>query len=346
MEVVTNIKEHEWKKFLDTCDTATIYHTPEWKKVIENTFNYRPYYIFARNDSGEIVGMLPMFHVRSKLAGEILCCVPFAHECGPIGDMQEILVEEVINLYSNMENGSGKNHSNRQIEIKNSINTGFQLENTFSNYTLDLSTVGNTWNLIHKSIRRYVKKSLEKVEISKSNCIEDAENFYDVNCKNKKDKGIITHPKDFFFNLVRLMPPENIDIYLAKLDDKIIGGTMNLSFKNKVFYGFGATDPRYIDYHPLYGCLWKSIEDACLDDYRIYDFGIASYNDIGMVNFKKRWGTIEKKIYYSYYPVTTTEKQASTRYHQVMTKVIRKMPMQIYKKFSDIFWINHWARYF
>lgn len=344
MEVVTNVEENEWRKFLDICDTATIYHTPEWKKLIEDTFNYKPYYLFLKNDYGEIVGLLPMFHVRSRLSGDGLCCVPFAHECGPIGDEHtlNILTKDGIDLYRNMEIGSGGHHFNRHIEVKDSLNADFHLRNIFSVYTLELSNVETTWSIIHKSVRRYIKKSLDKVEISKSNCIEDAELFFQVNCRNKKDKGLISHPKDFFLNLVRIMP-ENIDIYLAKFDNKIIGGIMNISFKNKVFYGFGATDPRYIDYHPLYGCLWKSIEDACLNGYRIYDFGIASYNDTGMINFKKRWGTIEKKLYYSYYPIPAIGKEDRARYHQIVAKVIRNMPMHAYEKLSDIFWINRWA---
>ena len=348
MEVVTKVEEKEWKKFIDLCDNATIYHTPEWKKLLEYTFNYEPYYLFAKNDSGEIVGLLPMFYVESKLGDDRLCCVPFAHECGPIGDTHasNILIEEGINLHRNMENGTKHMH----VEIKDSVSKDFHLENTFSRYTLELSNIEITWKLIHKSVRRYVKKSLEKVEISRSNCfiskskcIEDAESFYQVNCKNKKDKGIIGHPKDFFLNLVRTMP--GIDIYLAKLDDKIIGGLISLSFKNKVFYGFGATDPQHIDYHPLYGCLWKSIEDACLNDFKFYDFGIAPYNDAGMTSFKKRWGTVEKKLYYSYYPNGAGEQQSNAGQYQIMTKVIRIMPMQIYKKFSDVYWTKHWARY-
>jgi hypothetical protein len=344
MEVITNVREDEWKKFLDVCDTATIYHTPEWKKLIESTFNYEPYYLFIRNDSGKIAGLLPMFHVKSIISGDGLCCVPFAHECGPIGDAYtlNILIEKGIDLYRNMEIGPDRHHFNMHIEVKDSLSTDFHLHNIFSMYILELSNVQTTWNIIHKSMRRYVKKSLDKVEISRSSCIKDAELFYQVNCINKKDKGIMSHPKDFFCNLVCIMP-ENVDIYLAKLNNKIIGGIINISFKDKVFYGFGATDPRYIDYHPLHGCIWKSIEDACLNGYKIYDFGIASCHDTGMTNFKKRWGTIEKKLYYSYYPILVG-KEYSTRCYQVTTKIIQYMPMCVYKKFSDIFWMNNLTR--
>ena len=344
MEIVSSVDENEWNKFLDICDTATIYHTPEWKKLMEETFNYDPYYIFAK-DNEKIVGLLPMFHVKSKLAGDSLCCVPFAHECGPIGDVNVLnkMIEDGIDFYRNKEIGSDKHHFNRHIEIKDSLLSEFHKQSIFSIYILELSSVSNTWNTIHKSIRRYIKKSLAEVEISKSNSIEDAELFYHANCRNKQDKGILAHPKDLFINIARLMP-EYIDIYLAKFDGKIIGGIFNINYKNKVFYGFGATDPRYTDQHPLYACLWKSIEDACKNNYRTFDFGLAANNEPGMINFKKRWGAIEKKLYYSYYPmIEEGSGEASSRY-QIMAKIIKKLPIQVYKKFSDIYYINHWAK--
>ncbi|MCK4454653.1 GNAT family N-acetyltransferase, partial [Candidatus Parcubacteria bacterium] len=62
-----------------------------------------------------------------------------------------------------------------------------------------------------------------------------------------------------------------------------------------------------------------------------------SYDNVGLINFKKRWGTVEKKLYYSCYPKnpeSLTENRDNLKY-KLGTKVIRKMPMPVYKKFSD-----------
>ena len=326
MEILTNVDENEWRKFLDICDAATIYHTPEWKKLMEETFNYDPYYFFLKNN-GNIAGLLPMFHIKNKLAGDSLCCVPFAHECGPIGDLNvsSILVKEGISLYRNKEIESDRHHFNRHIEIKDSLEEDFHLKSSFSMYVLELSSVDKTWNTIHKSIRRYIKKSVAEVVITRSNSIEDAELFYQVNCRNKQDKGILAYPKDLFINIARIMPG-NIDIYLARFDGKIIGGVLNIYFKDKVFYEFGATDPRYMSQHPLYACLWKSIEDACIKNYKIFDFGLAANNETGLINFKKRWGATEKKLYYSYYPMLEEGSGKYSSRYKIMEKVIKKLP--------------------
>jgi lipid II:glycine glycyltransferase (peptidoglycan interpeptide bridge formation enzyme) len=109
-------------------------------------------------------------------------------------------------------------------------------------------------------------------------------------------------------------------------------------FKDTVSYGYGAANPGYLKSHPYNAFIWKSIEDACLNGYKYYDFGRTSYDNVGLINFKKRWGTIEKKLYYSYYPKnpeSLTGNRDNFKY-RLGTKVIRRMPMPVYKKFSDV----------
>lgn len=333
ISVTIEVTEKEWKEFLTKSESATIYHTPEWKTILEKSFGYEPYYLFAEDESGKIIGLLPLFNIKSKLTGNRLCSVPFSHVCGPIGDKTAVnlLISEGVNLYKDL-------NVNR-LEIRGLIDfNGFQHQNAFSTYILELLNVESTWNLVHKSVRRYIKKSQNYVAISKSNNIEDADFFFQINCKNKKDKGVPAHPKKFIYNLVNTLS-DNLTIYLAKLKNENVGCIITLPLaKYKVLYGYGASDPQYLNYHPLYSLLWRSIEDACMNGYKYYDFGRASYDNVGLINFKKRWGTVEKKLYYSYYPKkpeSLTENRDNLKY-KLGTKIIRRMPMPIYKKFSDV----------
>ena len=44
----------EWKHFVNDCPSATIYHLPEWSKIIEESFGYESFHIFAKNEHGNI----------------------------------------------------------------------------------------------------------------------------------------------------------------------------------------------------------------------------------------------------------------------------------------------------
>jgi hypothetical protein len=333
INIVKNVKEKEWKSFLNKCDEATIYHTPEWKQFMEKTFGYKSEYLFAKDESGNIIGFLPLFYIKSKLTGNRLCSVPFSHTCDYLGEkeVEDQLIKEGIYLSSRL--------SADFFEIRTAVdNDLFEKDNSFSTYILELSDVDSTWNLIHKSMRRFITKSQKTVEVIKYNNHEGSDIFYELNCKNKRGKGVPSHPKKFIGNLVEYFP-ENISIYIAYLEKVPIGGIITLFYENKwVLYGYGASDPEYLTYHPLQACLWESIKDSCIKQFKYYDFGRASYDNEGLINFKKRWGASERKLYYSFYPKnpkSITDNRNNFIYI-ISTKIIKKMPMYMYKKFGSV----------
>lgn len=334
IEIVNEAKEDEWKKFLYRCGAASIYHTPEWKKILEETFNYKAHYLFAEDDSGKMVGLLPLFHVKSKLTGNRLCSVPFSHVCGPIGDESAVnfLIGEGVNLYEDL------NVNN--LEIRDPVGfEGFQRQNSFCMHVLELSPkIEEVWKKLDKgSVRWAIKKSQKNgVSVDTTKDIGDLKEFYELNCITKKEIGVPCHPWKFFKNLFRLLC-DHISIHVARCNDEIIGGGIMEYFKDGVLYGYGAANPDYLKLQPYNAFIWKAIEDACLNGYKQYDFGRTSYDNVGLINFKKRWGAVEKKLYYSYYPKnpeSLTGNRDNLKY-KFGTKMIGGMPMSVYKKFSD-----------
>ncbi|RJS71848.1 hypothetical protein CW714_05200, partial [Methanophagales archaeon] len=56
---------NRWNDFLKTHKNATIFHTIEWKNVLEETFGYKPEYLVVKNSEGKIVGISPAFSVKT-----------------------------------------------------------------------------------------------------------------------------------------------------------------------------------------------------------------------------------------------------------------------------------------
>lgn len=335
IEVTHKVKEKEWKEFLSRSEYATVYHTPEWKKTLEESFGYKPYYLFVKDESDLIVGMLPLFYVKSKLTGNRLSSLPFSHISGPVGDKatKNFLISEAINLYKNL----GASY----LEIRDRVEDNrFLSKNMFSTYILELNpNIEEVWKQLHKGSVRWAIKKSEKsgVVVDTAKDIESLKEFYDLNCLGKRKIGVPCHPWKFFKNLFRFMN-DYISLYVAKYQGDIIGGGIMMHYKDTVIYGYGAAHPSYLKLYPYNAFLWKSIKDACLSRYKYFDLGRAHYNvERGLMDFKRRWGTIEKKLYYSYYSKNKDLKilDMSGLKYRLGTKVIRKMPMPIYKKFSD-----------
>jgi FemAB-related protein (PEP-CTERM system-associated) len=335
INIEKKVREKEWNSFLNKSDGATIYHTPEWKRFLEKTFGYKSEYLFANNESEDIIGFLPLFYIKSKLTGNKLCSVPFSHICDPIGtkDASRYLLEEAINLFQ-------KSNLNF-LEIRGTINDErFMNLNSFSTYILELSPKpDDVWSKLNKgSVRWAIKKARNAgVTVETTRDIGDLKEFYEINALTKKDLGVPCHPWKFFKNMFDILGTR-ASLYTAKFNGEIIGGGIMIDFKDRVLYGYGASNPNYLNLHPYNSFIWKSIEDSCVKGYNIYDFGRTSYSNTGLIDFKRRWGTVETKLYYNYYPMKSnllSENRESTKY-KLASRVIEKMPLLMYKQFSDV----------
>jgi len=333
VEIVSSINLNEWHDFLLSQSGATLYHTPGWKTFLERTFGYKPRYLFATDESGQLVGMLPLFEVKSRLTGNRLCSVPFSHECWCLGDSATCtaLIDEAVALK--------EKHHVEKIEIRSAVaHPQFQEQNAFCTHVLELSQdPEDTWKQLDKSSVRWAVRKAGKLGVSvvSSTNTEDLKEFYELNCITKQNLGVPCHPWEFFENLFSLLDG-HVRLYLSRYEGTIIAGGVMECYKDQVLYGYGAADPDHLDVHPYNAFIWKSIEDACVDGRRTYDFGRTSYDNTGLIQFKKRWGTQERELCYSSYPASgksvVTERDSTV--YRLGNSVIRVMPMPAYKAFS------------
>jgi hypothetical protein len=334
IEIVTSVKEDEWERFLSDCEYATIYHTPYWKKILEETFNYKPYYLFSQDETGKVIGLLPLFYINSKLTGKKLCSLPLSHQCGYIGS--EVAFQDIINRSIELGNELCVDH----FEIRSPVDySDFHVKNDYSTYVLELTQPQDTWKRLDKgSVRWAIRKSQKNgVNVTTTEARDDVKKFYELNCITKKELGVPCHSLKLFKDLLSFSR-SHARLYIAKYGTEIIGGGIMLYFKNDVIYGYGAADPGSLKLYPYNAFIWKSIEDSCSAGYKSYDFGRASYANGGLIDFKKRWGTVERRLFYSYYKHgkdSLANDRNSIKY-KAATGLIKNIPLPVYKKFSDV----------
>ena len=298
IEVVQETDEALWRDFLAHEPGVSLFHTPEWKSFICETFNYNSYYLFAKNNSGQMTGLLPLFYIKSILTGNRLSSLPFAYRCSILGDpnSQAALLTKALELVEELNPS--------YLEVRDSLDhSSFQFTNCYSTYILELSNnPDEVWKTFKSNVRRNIRQSRKYgIRVEETKAPKALKAFYRLNCITKKRLGSPCHPWYFFKNLFFHLGGHT-SLYIAHCDGKIIAGGVMLSYDDHFIYGYGAADPAYMQYRPYNALLWKSIEDACLRGYRYFDFGRVSAENSGLIHFKSRWGTVEKKLPYSYYP--------------------------------------------
>src|SRR5215203_3595752 len=71
-----------WDRYILDSPTSTGYHLTGWREVVERAFGHQAVYLFVRDGSGDIKGVLPLIMLASRLFGRFLVSMPFLNYGG------------------------------------------------------------------------------------------------------------------------------------------------------------------------------------------------------------------------------------------------------------------------
>src|SRR5215207_10328140 len=76
-----------WDRYLESRPDGSFYHLFGWRRVLQSSLRLEPMYLLAR-DNGEIVGVLPLVLLSSRIFGRVLCSMPFLNYGGPCANSE------------------------------------------------------------------------------------------------------------------------------------------------------------------------------------------------------------------------------------------------------------------
>lgn len=322
--------------YIEHQPSGTIYHTPNWREILNHSFGYTDLSLIATDEKEKIVGYLPLVQVNKYLTGNRLISLPFSYICGPLADSEAILKKLLLKAKTLQETVRGQ-----YLEIRSAIplNIHWPVAHYYASYVVNLSTdQDSVWKKIDKgSIRWAINKAKkEGVKVIRGRNLRHLQIFYRLNGQNKRNLGIPAHPWRFLKNIWQTMP-QNTRIYLAKYQNKFVAGIMTLNFRDTIIYAYGASDKSYLKFHPNNLIIWQAIQDGCREGYKYFDFGRSAESDKSISAYKKRWGTFKKETYY-YYPKSvrkfTDERQGMG--YRFVRAIWQRLPLPITQGLSNI----------
>jgi serine/alanine adding enzyme len=337
VQVNGNVSQDEWRWYVERHPEGLYYHLPQWKETLEQSFRRRPFYLFARNSEGRLVGLLPLFQVKSPLTGNRLVSLPFSHICGPIADSESVeaqLVSRAQELRDELEC--------RYLEIRamRRLSVDMKVSEYFSTYILELSDDPSVvWKKLHKKGVRWAigKAERDGVTVRIEKTIEGMRVYNGLNQRTKRNLGVPAHPLVFLENVAGKLA-DHLTLYLAEVSGRAIAGIVTIRFRDYVCYAYGASDERYLRYHANDLLIWRAIEDSCKNGYRRFDFGKTSPDNEGLARFKQHWGTEQHGLYYHYYPLLPKliSSERSGRQYQLLTSFWKKLPLPLAQAMGSI----------
>ena len=321
--------EKKWDKFVMGDESTSCYHQIGWKKVVEETYGHKPYYLFAESENGEILGILPLFLIKDIFFGKRLVSVPFApygSVCCENEDIGNALINEAINIGKNFGVGYCELRHFRNDKIANKYTkTDFYVTSILELGVAPENTVQKMTRNKRKTIYKSQRKNLKIKFYNEDNQLYD---FYDIYIKNMKRLGTPQHGEKFFRKILKYT---NSDIACVYLKDKCCYGAIVLFFKDTLIDFMSSALIEYRSYYVTDFGIWNLIVKAQDLNYRYIDFG-RSIKDSENWEFKRRWGaeTIPLNYCYPLSEKSNPSKLQPSKYGK-FAKIWSMLPLQVTK---------------
>ena len=312
IETADNKDEREWTAYLAGNPGAHLAHSWAWKDIVANAFGHRAHFLIARRDIESkpqvVVGVLPLFHVRSLLFGSALIAVPYLNGGGVLAadlEARRLLVEAATSL--------GEKLRVKYVEFRERDRSLSDTPNLFERshkVAMLLPLMSDSEKMLmsfsaklRNRIRRPEKSGIRVEEFTGTS--EDSspvEAFYTVFSHHMRDLGTPVYPKSLFTSVARAFG-ERCRVFLALHDGKPISCGMTIGYKDKVEIPWASSLMKYHQFSPNSLLYWHAIKRGCEDGYAIFDFGRSSPDsgrDSGTYDFKRQWGSEPAPLYWYY----------------------------------------------
>lgn len=315
-----------WDDFVRHHPDGTFFHLAGWRDVIRTAFGHRTFFLAAR-DKGQIVGVLPLAEIRSRLFGHKLISLPFCVYGGPVA-ANEIarneLVQHACELARDLRVGF--------LELRNrQAIPGMQGPARYVTFrrSLDPDPERNLAAIPRKQ-RAMIRKGAAKG--LRPNFDATVDEFFAVYAESLRSLGTPVLPLNYFRVLKNVFQSDcELLSISAGNGGPVVAAVMSFYFRDEVlpYYGGGTHLAREL--HGYDFMYWELLVHALGKGSQIFDFG-RSRSGTGSYRFKTHWGFEPVPLHYQYELVQAKEIPNVTpdnpRYHALI-RLWQRLPLSV-----------------
>lgn len=285
-----------WDAFVFASPEATFFHRAGWQAVIERAFGHRTHYLLAES-AGEIVGVLPLTEVKSRLFGHSLVSNAFCVYGGiaAANDAARAALDQAAQQRARDLNAGHLEY--RQLTSSHADWPSQDLYVTFRK-AIDPDPETNLLAIPRKQ-RAMVRKGIKNGLASELDPTVDR--FFKLFADNVKRHGTPALPKRYFA-LLREVFGADCEVLSVLHEGEAISSVLSFYFRDEVlpYYAGDRADARHLAANDFK--YWELMRRACERGYRLFDFG-RSKRGTGQFDFKKNWGFEPRQLHYEYFLV-------------------------------------------
>ncbi len=336
LKIINPLNMQTWDELSLQHPDYSFFHSSYWSKVLQDTYNYKPYY-FVIEKENKLKAALPVMLVESFITGKRAVSLPFSDYCKPLIS-DEINFNELFNEVLKLVKSKGLKY----LELRggNKYFPNVKASTFDYNHNLDIALNEEIlFKNFSSNTKRNIKKAIREgviVEISTSKSA--MEDFHLMNCITRKKHGLPPQPKEFFNNLFKyVIVQKNGFIAIGKHNNVSVAGAVYLHIGNKALYKFGASLMEYQNLRANNLIMWEAIKYYSAKGFESFCFGKTEPDNEGLRKFKLGWGTTEDVLNtYRYNFTTNNFVPVMTKTAGLHNKIFNKAPLPALKIFGSI----------
>jgi len=286
----------EWDNYVRSHPDATNYHRAAWRKVVERSFGHLTHYLAAKDDTGQIRGILPLVYMKSRLFGAFLISLPFFNYGGLLADSYEA-AQQLLCQADELRRKNGAEY----LELRHYGYTIDSLPSKQHKVTMILALENSEeaqWKAFNAKLRNQTRKAEKSGLLPVIGGLELLDGFYDVFVRNMRDLGTPVYGREFFYNVLKELQ-DSARIVAVRHNDRIIAAGIITWFRDIVELPWASSISDFKSMCPNNMLYWEAIKFAIELGAKNFDFGRSTPNE-GTFNFKKQWGAVAAPLSWQY----------------------------------------------
>jgi FemAB-related protein (PEP-CTERM system-associated) len=300
---------HGWSEFLVAKGYTAFSQWPEWSHALAKGLGHQNYFVQAKQGD-ELVGVLPLQLVESRLFGRFLVSLPYVNTAGVVAESDSVataLVDRAIELadaldvkHLELRHEVAVHHPKLVAGVTDKVHMRLPLP----------ATGDELWNGIKAKVRNQIRKAQKTDGFSVHWGGEELlPEFYDVFCRNMRDLGTPPFSRRLFAEILRAFPTDEetgksahptSEVCVVRLHGRAVAsgllihgpGTTQVPSASSL-REFNANNANMLLY-------WNLLARAIERGQSEFDFGRSS-RDSGTYRFKAQWGAVEHPAVWQHY---------------------------------------------
>lgn len=356
-----------WDDYMVRQPKANAYQTSNWLGIIAKTYGFKTYCLAILLDGakksspeqieGNLLGVLPLVHLKSPLFGNKLVSMPYLDHGGIIAensDYEEKLMQAAIALgrklkvqcieLRHLDKICCLNGDSYICPIDNEVDAAgngrsyrhrWHLRSHKVRLLLPLPDSAEALMKSFKSkLRSQINRPIKSGLTAKIGDMELLDDFYKVFSINMRDLGSPVHAKGLPQSVMARFSG-NAKIVVVYKGDEPVASSLMLGFKDVMINPWASALRQYSKDSPNMLLYWHMLAYAADNGYRHFDFGRSTPEE-GTYRFKLQWGAQPQPMYW--YTVWLDQKKSNngvqedsseSKMMKLAIKLWQKMPVPL-----------------